>query len=174
MNLSDAPHVPFPVNRRGADGLKYHPTGTGGRLARTNPYPPRYDNRSLPPPFYCQPPTRMLLTRCDTRRYERQRLERESRRKDMVLRRAYFDRLLLEEGESEESKEIKRVEGLWDEAEQHAGRKGGDFSMAWLQVPGVSERHIFGFHERHGGTRVRVGSADLAPFLSPLCGNGGI
>lgn len=83
-------------------------------------------------------------------------MERESRRKDMVIRRAYFDRLLVEEGENAEAKEKRRLEALWDEAEQHAARKGGDFSMAWLQVPSVSERHLFGFHERHGGTRVRM------------------
>ncbi len=77
------------------------------------------------------------------------------RQKDMALRRAYFDRLLLEEGESAEAKERRRVQAVWDEAEQHAGRKGGDFSVAWLQVPGVSEKHLFGFHERHGGMRVR-------------------
>lgn len=81
----------------------------------------------------------------------------------MAVRRAHFDRLLLEEGESAESQERKRVKALWDEAEQHAGRKGGDFSLAWQQVPSVSEEHIFGFHERHGGMRVRVGSPDIAP-----------
>lgn len=74
----------------------------------------------------------------------------------MVVRRAYFDRLLLEEGENAEAKERRRLEALWGEAEQHAARKGGDFSLAWLEVPSVSERHLFGFHERHGGTRVRV------------------
>lgn len=86
----------------------------------------------------------------------------------MAIRRAYFDRLLLEEGESEENKERKRVEALWDEAEQHAERKGGDFSLAWQQVPSVSEKHIFGFHERHGGTRVRVWIIRCrpTPFLS--------
>eukprot|EP00752_Nemacystus_decipiens_P010775 g9584.t1 len=72
----------------------------------------------------------------------------------MLIRRAYFDRLLLEEGESAEKQERERVQALWDEAEQHAGRKGGDFSLAWLQVPSVSEEHVFGFHERHGGMRI--------------------
>lgn len=89
------------------------------------------------------------------RRHRRQRSERESRRKDMAIRRAQFDRLLLEEGKSAEIKEAERVQGLWDEAEQHAARKAGDFSLAWKQVPSVSESHIFGFPERNRGTRVR-------------------
>eukprot|EP00903_Cladosiphon_okamuranus_P016231 g14974.t1 len=72
----------------------------------------------------------------------------------MAIRRAYFDRLLLEEGENAEAQERKRVEALWDEAEQHARRKGGDFSLSWQQVPSLSEKHIFGFHERNGGTRI--------------------
>ncbi|CAM9498728.1 unnamed protein product, partial [Ectocarpus fasciculatus] len=87
-------------------------------------------------------------------RHKRQRSERENRRKDMVIRRAHFDRLLLEEGKSAEIKEAERVQGLWDEAEQHAARKGGDFSLAWKQVPSVSESHLFGFPERNGGTRI--------------------
>ena len=99
------------------------------------------------------------------RRQDRQRLEREIRKKDMALRRAYFDRLLLEEGESAESKERRRVEAVWDEAEQHAWRKGGDFSVAWQRVPSVSEKHIFGFHERHGGKRVRDLSINSGPSI---------
>lgn len=101
-------------------------------------------------------------------------MEREIRKKDMALRRAYFDRLLLEEGESAESKERRRVEAVWDEAEQHAWRKGGDFSVAWQRVPSVSEKHIFGFHERHGGKRVRdlsinSGPSNSYPFAAVQC-----
>ncbi|CAM9129395.1 unnamed protein product [Ectocarpus sp. 12 AP-2014] len=90
----------------------------------------------------------------DDARHKRQRSERESRRKDMTIRRARFDRLLLEEGKSAEIKEAERVQSLWDEAEQHAARKEGDFSLAWKQVPSVSESHIFGFPARNGGTRI--------------------
>lgn len=142
----------------------------GPCLLESQSYPlanyPNPPTRSIPQPLpflHPEPPPRVPLVWCNTRRLERQRLERESRKKDMAVRRAYFDRLLLEEGKSAEAQERERVEALWDEAEQHAGRKGGDFSLAWQQVPSVSEEHIFGFHERHGGTRVRVRPPVTAP-----------
>ncbi|CAM9339744.1 unnamed protein product, partial [Laminaria digitata] len=56
---------------------------------------------------------------------------------------------LLEDCKEADAAESARVEALWDRAEEHATRKGGDFSLAWQQVPGVSEKHLFGFYERH-------------------------
>ena len=58
-------------------------------------------------------------------------------------------RQLFEDFREGNAEELARVNALWDRAEEHAIRKGGDFSLAWQQVPGVSEKHLFGFYERH-------------------------
>ena len=48
-----------------------------------------------------------------------------------------------------------RVQALWDEAEEHAVKKGGRLSIAWQELSVVSEKHLFGFFARHG-IRVRI------------------
>lgn len=58
-------------------------------------------------------------------------------------------RQLLEGCKEADAAESARVEALWDRAEETATRKGGDFSLAWQRVPGVSENHLFGFYDRH-------------------------
>lgn len=56
------------------------------------------------------------------------------------------------------------MKAIWDRAEEHATRKGGDFSLAWQQIPGVSEKHLFGFYERHA-TRVSFPTGDTQTTL---------
>ena len=80
---------------------------------------------------------------------------------------ADVNRQIAQERKEADAAESERVEGLWDRAEEHATRKEGDFSLAWQSVPGVSEKHIFGFYERHAtrvrGTKMRA-TIDVALF----------
>lgn len=82
---------------------------------------------------------------------------------------------LLEEAERKKTENHLKLQALWGHAENHAVRKGGRFSMAWQEIPGVSEDHLFKFHERHG-IRVRVSTKERIsvdhcylrrPLLSP-------
>lgn len=61
---------------------------------------------------------------------------------------------LREEAFTDEVREARRVKALWDEACEHAVRKQGHMAVAWQRVQGVSEKHLYEFHERYG-TRVR-------------------
>lgn len=63
-------------------------------------------------------------------------------------------RKLLEERSCADATEGDRVQAVWDEAERHAAEKGGDLSIAWQHVPGVSEKHVFGFDGRNYGMKV--------------------
>lgn len=66
----------------------------------------------------------------------------------------FFMFQLLEEAVADEAREAKRVSALWDDACDHAVRKQGHMALAWQVVQGVSEKHLYGFHDRHG-MRVR-------------------
>lgn len=67
----------------------------------------------------------------------------------------HHEQKLVEEAERDKTENHLRLQALWENAEKHAVRKGGRLSMAWQELPGVSEDHLFKFHERHG-IRVRI------------------
>lgn len=65
----------------------------------------------------------------------------------------WFHPQLKKEANGTAAQEANRVDALWDKAEEHAVRKQGDMSLAWQTVQGVSEKHLYNFHDRH---RIRV------------------